>query len=137
MPPPQMSILNAPTRESCTARRERTNTPLQALLLLNESEYLRAARHLAVSSISEMEDRNARMIHLFETVTSSLPSAQERETLHTLVQDLESSYQTRPELASELCSGLDVPMGSSESEVAAWTLLVSTLYNLDSVRTRE
>ena len=137
MPPPQMSILNAPTRESCTARRERTNTPLQALLLLNESEYLRAARHLAVSSISEMEDRNARMIHLFETVTSSLPSAQERETLHTLVQDLESSYQTRPELASELCAGLDVPMGSSESEVAAWTLLVSTLYNLDSVRTRE
>ncbi|MFV1981077.1 MAG: PSD1 and planctomycete cytochrome C domain-containing protein, partial [Rhodothermia bacterium] len=47
MPPPQMTILNAPSREACIARRERTNTPLQALLLMNEPEYLKAARHLA------------------------------------------------------------------------------------------
>ncbi|HRX82872.1 MAG TPA: DUF1553 domain-containing protein, partial [Pirellulaceae bacterium] len=47
MPPPQMTILNAPTREACIARRERTNTPLQALLLLNEPEYVKSSRHLA------------------------------------------------------------------------------------------
>ena len=47
MPPPQMTILNAPIRDSCIARRERTNTPSQALLLLNETEYLNAARTLA------------------------------------------------------------------------------------------
>ncbi len=47
MPPPQMTILNAPSREACIARRERTNTPLQALLLMNEPEYLKAAQHLA------------------------------------------------------------------------------------------
>ena len=44
MPPPQMTILNAPIRDACVARRERTNTPSQALLLLNESEYLKSAR---------------------------------------------------------------------------------------------
>ena len=45
LPPPQMTILNAPTREDCTARRERTNTPLQALLLMNEQQYMKAALH--------------------------------------------------------------------------------------------
>ncbi len=54
MPPPQMTILNAPTREACIARRERTNTPLQALLLMNEPEYLESgsaprARTIATS----------------------------------------------------------------------------------------
>ncbi|MCA9031875.1 MAG: DUF1553 domain-containing protein, partial [Planctomycetaceae bacterium] len=53
MPPPQMTILNAPSREECIARRERTNTPLQALLLLNETEYLKAARQLALNILTD------------------------------------------------------------------------------------
>ena len=51
MPPPQMTILNAPIRDACTSRRERTNTPSQALLLLNEREYLKAARKLALQAL--------------------------------------------------------------------------------------
>ncbi len=53
MPPPQMTILNAPTREACITRRERTNTPLQALLMMNEPEYLKAARYLAHRVIAD------------------------------------------------------------------------------------
>ena len=53
MPPPQMTILDAPSREACIARRERTNTPLQSLLLMNEPEYLKAARHLAHNTIAD------------------------------------------------------------------------------------
>ncbi|MGY8687302.1 MAG: DUF1553 domain-containing protein, partial [Verrucomicrobiales bacterium] len=59
MPPPQMTILNAPSREACIARRERTNTPLQALLLLNEQEYVKAARHLAYQVLTQSESTSA------------------------------------------------------------------------------
>ncbi len=55
-PPPQMTICDAPTREACVARRERTNTPLQALLLLNEEEYLQAARQLAENTMAGQSD---------------------------------------------------------------------------------
>ena len=53
--PPQMSTFDAPSRESCTARRERTNTPLQALLLMNEQQYLQASKHLAARVFSDCE----------------------------------------------------------------------------------
>ena len=56
IPPPQMTIFDAPTRESCIARRERTNTPLQALVLMNESQYFSAAIHRAKQLLNDSED---------------------------------------------------------------------------------
>ena len=89
MPPPQMTILNAPTREYCTARRERTNTPLQALLLLNESEYMKASRHLAQKALA-MKSKNSdqKLQFLWETVTSRAADAKETEPF--LIQCLRS-----------------------------------------------
>ena len=79
MPPPQMTIFNAPSREECIARRERTNTPLQALLLLNEEEYLKAARRLAASALEADHGDAAKRVNLiYETITAQLPS--ERRT---------------------------------------------------------
>ncbi len=138
MPPPQMSVLDAPTRESCTARRERTNTPLQALLLLNEEEYLRAARHLAAATLTSGAATPAeRLDHVYETITSRLPSASVRGTLLQSVTDLEALYLEDPELARELCAGSMLEDGQSAAELAAWTVLVSTIYNLDITKTRE
>jgi hypothetical protein len=138
MPPPQMSILNAPTRESCTVRRPRSNTPLQALLLLNESEYLRAARHLAAQTLaSDKSLPEDRLSVVYETITSRLPDAVERETLLELVRDLEAMYSSNAELAAQLCEGATLKAGRSAAELAAWTMLVSTIYNLDIVKTRE
>jgi hypothetical protein len=138
MPPPQMTILNAPTREACIARRERTNTPLQALLMMNEPEFLRAARHLAHETISDpllcVEDRLA---VVYETITSRLPDAAETEAFLKMVADLESMYRDDPALAEKLCEGLPLHESLSNSEVAAWTMLVSTIYNLDITKTRE
>lgn len=137
MPPPQMSILNAPTREACIARRERTNTPLQALLLMNEPEYLKAARHLAHRDLADPASTPAeRLVRLYETITGYLPDAGEQETLLSTVADLQALYAGNPDLAARLSGGLSPREGSSPSELAAWTVLVNVLYNLDITKTR-
>ncbi len=138
MPPPQMTILNAPTREECIAGRERTNTPLQALLLMNEPEYLKAARHLARQALTDGDSDPAdRVAVLYETITSRVPDAEETATLLQLVDDLEERYRRDASLADRLCEGVALGEGKSAAELAAWTMMVSTIYNLDITRTRE
>jgi hypothetical protein len=128
LPPPQMTILNAPTRESCIARRERTNTPLQALLLMNETEYLKAARHFAERVLRE--NPKDRLDFAYETITSQVPDEEEAETLQGLLEELKVSYEAKPELATSLTDGDNV-------ELAAWTMVINTLYNLDITKTRQ
>ncbi len=139
MPPPQMTILNAPTREACIARRERTNTPLQALLLLNEPEYLKAALHLARSTFSNAPSLSPqeRLNVIHETVTSKLPDADDAQRLLAMVNDLKTIYAENSELAVQLCGDVDLPENTSKADVAAWTMLVSTIYNLDITKTRQ
>lgn len=135
MPPPQMTILNAPNRDACIARRERTNTPTQALLLLNESEYLRAARQLAQSVLHEpAEDR---IVFAYETVTSKLPDAEEIDVLKRLLSDLHDEYASSPELVDDLCEGVSIDEPQDKVELAAWTVLCNTLYNLDITKTKD
>ncbi len=138
MPPPQMTILNAPSREACIARRERTNTPLQGLLLMNESEYMKAARHLAHQTIADRplapEDRLAA---IYETVTGRLPDAGEAGEFLKLAEDLAASYGRNPELAGQLCEGVSLREGVSPAELAAWTMVTSAIYNLDITKTRD
>ena len=138
MPPPQMTILNAPVRDACTARRERTNTPSQALLLLNESEYMKAARQLAIQALGP-QDATAiqRLAFVYETVTSKLPDAGEQEVLASLIENLQEKYVANPVMADEICSGMNLPDAGKKAQVAAWTVLVNTLYNLDVTKTRE
>lgn len=143
MPPPQMTILNAPTRASCIARRERTNTPSQALLLLNESEYLKAARELAIRTLRQ--DRDEQIDFMWETVTCQLPDADERATIESLISDLTEEYRSQSALADELCDGADfdeifsedVDPAEAKARLAAWTVVGNTLYNLDITKTRE
>ena len=138
LPPPQMTILNAPNRDACIARRERTNTPAQALLLLNESEYLKAARSLAQRVLASKElDAQQRLEAVYETVTSKLPDETERTVLAQLVQDLEKRYRENLALADEICRSVTLSRPEEKAELAAWTVLVNTLYNLDVVKTRQ
>ena len=138
MPPPQMTILNAPIRDSCIARRERTNTPSQALLLLNESEYLKAARNLAQTILRESGSETPQRLEMaYETVTSLLPDEKERAILTKLLEDLQENYRDSPALADELCEGLSLTDAEEKAQLAAWTVLVNTLYNLDITKTRQ
>ena len=138
MPPPQMTILNAPIRDACVARRERTNTPSQALLLLNESEYLKAARQLARQLTSPAgPPPHDPLAEAFETVTSRLPGAGERATLSELLRDLKKVYTANSALAAELCDGVALKTSEERATLAAWTILVNTLYNMDITKTRQ
>ena len=127
-PPPQMSTFDAPSRESCTARRERTNTPLQALLLMNETQYVLAAHHLAKRALSASEPRSEsdRIDWLYETVTARKPTTRDREEIASLLHDLRVYYADHPELAVKLGE-------TSDPNVAAWTILASTVLNLSLI----
>ena len=135
MPPPQMTILNAPFRDACITRRERTNTPSQALLLLNEQQYLKAARELALTIVALDEDE--RIEAAWETVTCQLPDDSERNTITTLLEEMISQYTLETELANQLCEGAGLSEDGSKPLLAAWTMVISTLYNLDITKTQD
>lgn len=139
MPPPQMTILNAPLRDACITRRERTNTPTQALLLLNEPEYLKAARALAVMALQQPADR--RLDFVWETVTARLPDDADKGVSQALLVDLKEKYSANPKLSNELCEGVEWPDEKStpdaKAELAAWTILGNVLYNLDITKTKD
>lgn len=138
MPPPQMTILNAPVRDACAARRERTNTPTQALLLLNESQYLKAARTLAKNLLDGADVAPEKLIaDAYETITTKLPDSREGKILLDLYRDLKTKYQAEPDLADEICAGLELKSSEEKAELAAWTVVMNTLYNLDITKTRE
>lgn len=138
MPPPQMSIFNAPTREDCTARRERTNTPLQALLMFNETEYMKAARNLAQKTLAKSNLSDPQKVsEIYETITSKIPDQKELAVLSGLIEELSSSYLKNPKLADDMCRGIQVEKNEDKAKLAAWTMLVSSIYNLDIVKTKE
>ena len=77
-----MTIFDAPTRESCIARRERTNTPLQALVLMNEQQYFAAAKACArqlLKATNQSDDQ--RLLQAYESITSHLPDPSEMISL--------------------------------------------------------
>ena len=137
LPPPQMTILDAPSREACVTRRERTNTPLQALLLMNEEQCVEASRHLALRAIVARADDTARVEWLWETVTATLPDATERDALLGLAADLRRHYAAYPAAARALGAGPARSMDpAAATELATWTVVASTVYNLDITKTK-
>jgi hypothetical protein len=119
-PPPTMSIFNAPNRETCIARRERTNTPLQALVLMNEEQFFDAARKLATRTL-EAEVGDADRLNLaFERLTARPCTTKEMQLLLASLEGLRKHYQDAP-----------------DSELRAWTLVMNSLMNLDIVKNKQ
>ena len=138
--PPTMLLFDAPNREVCTVRRSRTNTPLQALALLNEITYVEAARKLAERMLLEGGPTDEDRLRLgFRLATSRRPTSEELELLLQGLSVDRDRYRQAPELAYRLVSfGMSSPMaGLATEELAAWTLTANTLLNLDEVTTRE
>ncbi len=135
-PPPQMSTFDGPSRESCTSRRERTNTPMQALLLLNDPQYVEAARGLAQRVMREVDstdgDRAARMFHL---ATGRAPCDGEVQDLMQVLEEEREHYAANPDAAGELVKVGSVPLleGVDTVQLAAWTMTANLVLNLDEV----
>ena len=107
-------------------------------MLLNEGEYLKAARNLAQKVLGEKNLQAPQRLEMaYETVTSKLPDENEQAILSKLVEDLQKGYAAHPALADEICSGVTLQSADAKAQLAAWTVLVNTLYNLDITKTRE
>ena len=135
--PPSLAILDAADRESCSVRPKRTNTPLQALALLNETTFVEAARHLAVRMSTEGGDDP--ITFAFRCVTSRQPAISELETLAAARADYLAEFDANPDLARKLLSTGESapPDGPDRSHLAADTMLCNVLLNLDEVVTKE
>ena len=134
-PPPTMTIFNAPTREECTVQRERTNTPLQALLTMNGPQFFEAARHLAQRAIHSASALERRIDFLASHLLSRHLRAKEQEFVKRAYHDYARFYQENPDqLGRASAVGDSEPDGSlPKVEFAALTLVANQLMNLDEV----
>ena len=138
-PPPSMSTFDAPSRENCTVRRPRTNTPLQALALMNDKQYIDAARKLAERMLREGgETPDAKLIYGFRWMTARPPSARELEVLKKTLEKQLAQFQADKPAAEQFLAYGDTPreMNMEPSEYAAWTMLANLLINLDETITK-
>jgi hypothetical protein len=138
-PYPSMVTFDAPSREVCTIRRIRTNTPLQALVTLNDPVYVEAAQALARRMVLEGGKTPEERLTLgFRLCLSRPPTERERARLLELHARARARYTTEPEMARQLASDPlgPVPEGMETADLAAWTLVGNVLMNLDEFLAR-
>ncbi len=140
VPPPALVTFDAPDREKCTARRSVTNTPLQALVLLNDPTYVEASRFLAQRMLTQGGKTPAgRIDFAFKLATGRAPDAQERAVLLEQAKEALAEYRQHGNEAKELLAVGDSRSDSrlDPRELAAWTTVAGIILNLDETITKE
>jgi len=132
-PPPAMMALDAPTRESCVVRRLSTNTPLQALALWNEAQFVEAARGLARIGKDAARDDMGRLRAMFRRAVGRLPAIDEESRLLKLLAESKTRFAADAGAARALTK---VDNDAAATELAPLVLLANTLFNLDAFMTR-
>ncbi len=133
-PPANMDIFNAPSRETCSVRRERTNTPLQALATLNDIQMMEAARHLAQEALLSTRGRREKAIDFIaRRILSRSLTEEETKLVGSALAEFEAYYTSKPEDAAKL-----IAVGESKAsaklkpvQLAAVTMLANQILNLD------
>ncbi len=132
-PHPAMEILNAPSREVFCVRRDRTNTPLQAFVTLNDPQFVEASRRLAEHTMAAVSDPTQRIEYMTARLMSRVLTAEERKVVLDTYQSAIAAYRADAKQAQAMIS-----TGESKAdpkldvtELAAWTLVASQLLNLD------
>ncbi len=140
VPNPAMLLFDAPFREACTLRRSRTNTPLQALNLMNDPTYVEAARFLAHRMIREGGDAvDSRLSHGFRLLLSRPPRPAELTVLRAAFNRARADFENDREAAKAFLAVGDAPSDATlmPGELAPFTAIASTLLNLDEVISKE
>jgi Protein of unknown function (DUF1553)/Protein of unknown function (DUF1549)/Concanavalin A-like lectin/glucanases superfamily/Planctomycete cytochrome C len=140
VPPASLATFDAPDREKCTARRALTNTPLQALVLMNDPAYVEAARAFAQRVIIEAgKNDSTRLNYAFRLATARKPTGRESGVLRRLLQQRLEGFRKDPRAAAKL-----IAVGESTRdtrldpvELAAWTTVTSAILNLDETITKQ
>lgn len=139
-PPPAMQLLDAPSREVCTLRRQRTNTPTAALVLMNDVQFVEAARKLAERMLRETPadaSDDDRIDYLFRWVPGRAAEPRERSRVRQLVGEFRDDYRRDTAAAQRLVAFGEAPRDLPRKtpvtleELAAWTMVANTLMNLD------
>ncbi|WP_339727918.1 DUF1553 domain-containing protein [uncultured Gimesia sp.] len=138
-PPPGLMAFDAPTRETCTVNRPRTNTPLQALVLMNDPTYLEAARILAEQTLKKHSTELKRIQFAFRSATSRMPNKFEQSVLHQILTQQLNVYQNSPAVARKLLQVGETRVDKtiSPAELAAWTIVTNTIFNMDETVTKQ
>ena len=136
---PAMMVFDAPSREECTARRPRSNTPLQALVLLNDPEYVEAARALATKAMAEAgPEPIARARFLLRRAVGRVPSDREVAVVVDLASTERDRFAADAAAAEKLLAigELPLPAGIDRVDLAAWTTAARAVLNLQETFTR-
>jgi hypothetical protein len=134
-PYPSMVAFDAPNREVCTIRRDRTNTPLQALVTLNDPVYVEAAQALARRMAAKSKTVEEQLAHGFRLCLARPPYDQELEILTTLFKDAKSRFLKAPDRAKEIATMPlgPIPEGGNVTDLAALTIVGNVLLNVDEM----
>ena len=140
VPPVSLATFDAPDREKCTSRRARTNTPLQALVLLNDPTYVEASRTLAQHMLTDGgSDPGKRIHYAYQWALSRDPAPKESQILVELAEKELAHYSQDKEAALKLLQIGQSPFDAklNPGELAAWATVASTILNLDETVTKE
>jgi hypothetical protein len=137
-PPPAMDILNAPSREVSCVRRDRTNTPLQALVTLNAPIFVEASRTLAAHALHDANNFDARLDEVSLNLLGRTFTPPERAIVRRTLDGALTTYRREPAAAHSLLEVGDSPTDTKlpAPELAAWTLVASQVMNLDESLTK-
>src|SRR5262249_3692145 len=132
------TAFDAPSREVCSLRRSVTNTPLQALVLLNDPTYVEASRKLAERLLRDAATPQARIDLAFRLCTSRHPSAEEIQEILNLYFVQRAGFVRDTQAARDLLSVGESPRPDNIAvdELAAWTVIAGVLLNLDETITK-
>ncbi|GAB5402968.1 MAG: hypothetical protein Aurels2KO_11990 [Aureliella sp.] len=137
---PMLRAFDAPTREECTARRPQSNTPLAAIVLLNDPTFVEAARGLAVKGLQHSDGHAKRTInHMFMEATSRTTQPDEAQVLLEVLDEARNYYDANAAAAGQLTSVGQLkiaPPGVSAAELAAWTTVARVILNMGQTYAR-
>jgi len=137
-PPPNMTLFDAPTRDNCEVRRQKTNTPLQALAMQNDVQILEAARVLAENMQLENKDDTKTLHSLFQRILIRQPDTEEFEVLEKYYTDALQRFENKEDKVTKLLAqGTYKHSDTDPVKTAAFMLTAQVLFNLDETITKE